>query len=64
VLADHGAQPGAGGAGGVGGVGAGGAGGGGGVGALQLAVIVHGAPVPLPPLLVAGSLPCVHQLAR
>ncbi len=24
---------------------------------------VHGCPEPLPPLLVAGSLPCVHQLA-
>jgi hypothetical protein len=24
---------------------------------------VHGCPEPLPPLLVAGLLPCVHQLA-
>ena len=31
--------------------------------ALQPEVTVQGWPVPLPPLLAAGSLPCVHQLA-
>jgi hypothetical protein len=52
------------GAGGAGGVGAGGAGGFGGVGAvLQLVVIVHGWPVPVMPLCVAGSSPWVYQLA-
>ncbi len=44
-----------------GGGGDGGVGGGGDV--LQPVVIVHGWPVPVAPLLVAGSLPCVHQLA-
>ena len=50
------------------GTGAGGAGGtgvveGGGGVAPQLVVTVQGWPVPVAPLLVAGSLPCVHQLA-
>jgi periplasmic protein TonB len=30
---------------------------------VQEPLDVHGSPEPLPPLLVAGSLPCVHQLA-
>jgi hypothetical protein len=39
-------------------------GGGGGTGVVvQLAVTVQGWPVPVAPLLFAGSLPCVHQLA-
>jgi hypothetical protein len=32
-------------------------------GALAVATMVQGWPVPGPPLLCAGSAPCVHQLA-
>jgi len=32
-------------------------------GALTVATIVQGSPVPVPPLLWAGSAFCVHQLA-
>ena len=56
-MAIHGAHELGGGDGGVGGVG------GGGGEVPQLVVIVHGWPVPVAPLLVAGSLPCVHQFA-
>ena len=57
---------GAGAGGGDGGVGAGGGDGGVGAGgglAPQLVVTVQGSPEPVGPLLAAGSLPCVHQLA-
>ncbi len=30
---------------------------------LAVATMVQGWPVPVPPLLCAGSAPCVHQLA-
>jgi hypothetical protein len=32
-------------------------------GGVVVATMVHGWPVPRPPLLCAGSAPCVHQLA-
>src|SRR6516225_391272 len=63
-LYDPNTKPEAGGGAGVGGggVGVGGVGVGGGDD-VQFVVIVHGWPVPLAPLCVAGSSPCVHQLA-